>query len=80
MIKDQKISDKIPNTLNKLMGRPSKQARIAYNGLVPISPKTTPKAARDKVVSVKNRFLFLLLNSEYPYQFVTYSIAGEFLK
>jgi hypothetical protein len=49
MISDQKTSDSTPYTLPTVTGMactPSKHSRSAYSGLVPMSPKTTPRAER----------------------------------
>ena len=46
-INDQKINDKTPNTLPGVTGIPCgpwNASRIAYSGLVPMSPYTTPSA------------------------------------
>ena len=46
---DQKTSESTPRTLAWVTGiacRPSKHSRSAYNGLVPMSPNTTPSAGR----------------------------------
>ena len=45
--KDQKISDRTPNTCSGVTAIPGvvKQADMAYSGLVPMSPNTTPSAA-----------------------------------
>ncbi len=48
-ISDQKISDSTPITLACVGGTaysPKKHSRIAYSGLVPMSPYTTPSAPR----------------------------------
>jgi hypothetical protein len=50
--RDQNIRDNIPNIFAslrvKILLPIEKISRIAYRGLVPISPKTTPSAPKDK--------------------------------
>ena len=56
----QKISDKIPRTDASVIARCAvrKHCRRAYNGLVPMSPNTTPSAAR--VITGKAAFCAVL--------------------
>ena len=58
----QKIKERIPRTFPSVGIIPysPKHSLRAYRGLVPISPKTTPKAAKD----VSNSFLLSALCSE----------------
>lgn len=53
IIKDQRISDRTPSTLAGVGSIPWlewKDSRMAYMGLVPMSLKTTPRAARESVI------------------------------
>jgi hypothetical protein len=47
-INDQNIKDSTPKILSESIATPLSDSRNAYKGLVPISPYTTPKAAKDK--------------------------------
>ena len=51
-IKDQKINDNMPNILEfvsaSILLFIAKISLIAYSGLVPISPKTTPSAPKQR--------------------------------
>ena len=51
MINDQKIKETTPKTFAPFTGRlvALKHTASAYIGLVPISPKTTPSAPRDRI-------------------------------
>src|SRR5688500_2793673 len=56
---DQKIVDSTPSTISRVIGSvlaPWKHSRIAYSGLVPMSPKTTPRHARE---SAQKRLSFI---------------------
>src|SRR5664279_1733450 len=61
-IKDQKIKDKIPKTFSSVTFipcGPAKQTRIAYKGLVPISPKTIPKALKASLYKFEDDVVLL---------------------
>jgi hypothetical protein len=51
IISDQKIRETTPRMFGPVTGRlvALKQTASAYIGLVPISPKTTPRAPRDRI-------------------------------
>ncbi|MNI83663.1 hypothetical protein D3C73_1404980 [compost metagenome] len=59
-IMHQKISDRIPRTVASVIARCAvrKHCRRAYNGLVPMSPNTTPNAA--KVIAGNAAFFAVL--------------------